>query len=319
MNKKYFLIFLVIIVFACQQMTQSKTAANTDIFLPSETQVSQVLRSKDDHRMLEDHAKSKGFKNAKEYHLKIVNDISDEELQLYYNKYKPQGLENLGVEVIANERKKILDRIAWYRIIQEINLKIELKNLDIAKVNWKKIPLDDEPSMGNQFAKVTIIEFSDFECHFCSKSQATSTALREKYGKQIYWVFKDFPLQEIHEDAFQAHVSANCVKEIAPEKYWSHFNVLFENYRNLEKENLSSYVKKSDVDLGKWKSCMENRDLQKKIVSEIQEDIKEGKSFGIKGTPTFLINGSLIVGARGYEFFDAVIEKEIKITTDEHR
>ena len=319
MNKKYFLIFLVIIVFACQQMTQSKTAANTDIFLPSETQVSQVLRSKDDHRMLEDHAKSKGFKNAKEYHLKIVNDISDEELQLYYNKYKPQGLENLGVEVIANERKKILDRIAWYRIIQEINLKNELKNLDIAKVNWKKIPLDDEPSMGNQFAKVTIIEFSDFECHFCSKSQATSTALREKYGKQIYWVFKDFPLQEIHEDAFQAHVSANCVKEIAPEKYWSHFNVLFENYRNLEKENLSSYVKKSDVDLGKWKSCMENRDLQKKIVSEIQEDIKEGKSFGIKGTPTFLINGSLIVGARGYEFFDAVIEKEIKITTDEHR
>lgn len=319
MNKKYFLIFLVIIVFACQQMTQSKTAPNTDIFLPSETQVSQVLRSKDDHRMLEDHAKSKGFKNAKEYHLKIVNDISDEELQLYYNKYKPQGLENLGVEVIANERKKILDRIAWYRIIQEINLKIELKNLDIAKVNWKKIPLDDEPSMGNQFAKVTIIEFSDFECHFCSKSQATSTALREKYGKQIYWVFKDFPLQEIHEDAFQAHVSANCVKEIAPEKYWSHFNVLFENYRNLEKENLSSYVKKSDVDLGKWKSCMENRDLQKKIVSEIQEDIKEGKSFGIKGTPTFLINGSLIVGARGYEFFDAVIEKEIKITTDEHR
>ncbi|MBP9889400.1 MAG: thioredoxin domain-containing protein, partial [Leptospiraceae bacterium] len=190
---------------------------------------------------------------------------------------------------------------------------------DIAKVNWKKIPLDDEPSMGNQFAKVTIIEFSDFECHFCSKSQATSTALREKYGKQIYWVFKDFPLQEIHEDAFQAHVSVNCVKEIAPEKYWSHFNVLFENYRNLEKENLSSYVKKSEVDLGKWKSCMENRDLQKKIVSEIQEDIKEGKSFGIKGTPTFLINGSLIVGARGYEFFDAVIEKEIKITTDEHR
>lgn len=319
MNKKYFLIFLVIIVFACQQMTQSKTAPNTDIFLPSETQVSQVLRSKDDYRMLEDHAKSKGFKNAKEYHLKIVNEISDQELQLYYNKYKPQGLENLGVEVIANERKKILDRIAWYRIIQEINLKIELKNLDIAKVNWKKIPLDDEPSMGNQFAKVTIIEFSDFECHFCSKSQATSTALREKYGKQIYWVFKDFPLQEIHEDAFQAHVSANCVKEIAPEKYWSHFNVLFENYRNLEKENLSSYVKKSDVDLGKWKSCMENRDLQKKIVSEIQEDIKEGKSFGIKGTPTFLINGSLIVGARGYEFFDAVIEKEIKITTDEHR
>jgi len=318
MNKKYFLILLVSVYLSCQQMTQSKTAANTDIFLPSEVQVSQVLRSKEDYRMLDDHAKSKGFKSAKEYHTKITNEISDEELQLYYNKYKPQGLENLGIEAISNERKKILDRIAWYRIIQEINLKIELKNLDIAKVNWKKINLDDEPNIGNQFAKVTVIEFSDFECHFCSKSQPTSRALREKYGKQIYWVFKDFPLQEIHEDAFQAHVSANCVKEIAPEKYWSHFNILFENYRKLEKENLSSYVKASDVDLGKWKSCMENRDLQKKIVSEIQEDIKEGRSFGIKGTPTFLINGSLIVGARGYEFFDAVIEKELNSLPQSH-
>lgn len=319
MNKKYFLIFLVIIVFACQQMTQSKTAANTDIFLPSETQVSQVLRSKDDHRMLEDHAKSKGFKNAKEYHLKIVNDISDEELQLYYNKYKPQGLENLGVEVIANERKKILDRIAWYRIIQEINLKIELKNLDIAKVNWKKIPLDDEPSMGNQFAKVTIIEFSDFECHFCSKSQATSTALREKYGKQIYWVFKDFPLQEIHEEAFQAHISANCVLKIQPEKYWAHFQTLYDNYRSLQKENLVSFVEENGINVDKWKACMKNPELQKEIISEIQDNLKEGKKLGIKGTPTFIINGKLIVGARGYEFFDAIIEKELKITTDKHR
>lgn len=319
MSKKYFLILLVSVYLSCQQKTQNKTAGNVDIFLPSEAQVSQVLRSKEDYRMLDDHAKSKGFQNVKEYHSKIENEISDEELQVYYNKYKPSGLENLGVEAIANERKKILDRIVWYRIIQEINLKIELKSLEISKVDWKKIQLEDEPSIGNQFAKVTVIEFSDFECHFCSKSQPTSNALREKYGKQIYWVFKDFPLQEIHEDAFQAHVSANCVKEIAPEKYWKHFKILFENYRNLEKENLASYVKDSDVILEKWKSCMENRELQKKIVSEIQIDIKEGKSLGIKGTPTFIINGNLIVGARGYEFFDALIEKEIKITTDAHR
>ena len=64
---------------------------------------------------------------------------------------------------------------------------------------------------------------------------------------------------------------------------------------------------------------MENLELQKKIISEIKEDIKEGRKLGIKGTPSFIINGNLVVGARGYEFFDAVIEKEMKNTTDAHR
>lgn len=313
------LIFLILISLSCNKVSQGKITDTKDLFLPTESQISQVLRSKEDYRVLDDFAKSKGFKNAKEYHEKLIREIEDEELQAYYNKYKPSGLENLGVEALANERNKISNRIAWYKIVQEVNLKIELKTLDMTKVDWGKIPLDDEPNLGNQFAKVTVIEFSDFECHFCAKSQSASKAIREKYGKKIFWVFKDFPLQEIHEDAFQAHISANCVKQIAPEKYWSHFQTLFENYRSLEKENLSSYIKESGVDLRKWETCMGNLELQKKIISEIKEDIKEGRKLGIKGTPSFIINGNLVVGARGYEFFDAVIEKEMKNTTDAHR
>jgi protein-disulfide isomerase len=310
-NIQYF-ILIAFICTACQKDKHEQTLEVKNFFLPTETQVLQVLNSKEDYRMLDDHAKAKGYKNAKEYHAKFANEVTDNDLQIYYNKYKPSGMENLGVEAIANERKKILNRIAWYRIIQEVNLNVELRGLEFSKVDWKKIPLDDEPSIGNQFAKITVIEFSDFECHYCSKSQAVSSELREKYKKQIYWVFKDFPLQEIHEDAFQAHISANCVKEIQPEKYWIYFRTLFENYRSLEKENLTAYIKESEIDQDKWKACMENPQMRKKITYEIQADIKEGKNLGIKGTPTFIINGNLIVGARGYEFFDAVIQKEIK-------
>lgn len=57
---------------------------------------------------------------------------------------------------------------------------------------------------------------------------------------------------------------------------------------------------------------MKDPELQKQIISEIQEDLKEGKKMGIKGTPTFIINGKLIVGARGFDFFDSIIEKELK-------
>ena len=283
-----------------------------NIFLPTEAQIAQVLQSKEDYKMLDDHAKSKAERNAKEYHAKLAIDISDEELQPYYNKYKPAGMENLGVEAISRERKKILDRLVWYKIVQEVNLKVEMKELEFKKVDWKKIAFDEEPTIGNQFAKITVFEFSDFECHYCSKSQADSNALREKYGKKIFWVFKDFPLQEIHEDAFQAHISANCVLEVQPEKYWSHFKTLFDNYKSLQKDNLVSFIQDNGIDEKRWKACMKDPELQKQIISEIQEDLKEGKKMGIKGTPTFIINGKLIVGARGFDFFDSIIEKELK-------
>jgi protein-disulfide isomerase len=313
------LVFLVLFMFYCQKPKPVEVAAKKDLFLPSEKQILQVLNSKEDYKMLDDHAKSRGEKNVKEYHAKIASDISDEELQPYYNKYKPAGLENLGVEAITRERNKILERIAWYKIVQEVNLKVEMKELEFKKVDWKKIPFDTEPTIGNQFAKVTIFEYSDFECHYCFKSQKDSAALREKYGKKLFWVFKDFPLQEIHEEAFQAHISANCVLKIQPEKYWAHFQTLYDNYRSLQKENLVSFVEENGINVDKWKACMKNPELQKEIISEIQDNLKEGKKLGIKGTPTFIINGKLIVGARGYEFFDAIIEKELKITTDKHR
>ena len=231
-----------------------------NIFLPTEAQIAQVLQSKEDYKMLDDHAKSKAERNAKEYHAKLAIDISDEELQPYYNKYKPAGMENLGVEAISRERKKILDRLVWYKIVQEVNLKVEMKELEFKKVDWKKIAFDEE----------------------------------------------------IHEDAFQAHISANCVLEVQPEKYWSHFKTLFDNYKSLQKENLISFIQDNGINEEKWKACMKDPELQKQIIAEIQEDLKEGKKMGIKGTPTFIINGKLIVGARGFDFFDSIIEKELK-------
>ena len=101
------LIFLILISLSCNKVSQGKITDTKDLFLPTESQISQVLRSKEDYRVLDDFAKSKGFKNAKEYHEKLIREIEDEELQAYYNKYKPSGLENLGVEALANERNKI--------------------------------------------------------------------------------------------------------------------------------------------------------------------------------------------------------------------
>ncbi|HMV43581.1 MAG TPA: thioredoxin domain-containing protein [Leptospiraceae bacterium] len=306
-------LFILFILLGCKDHANN-IADNKELLLPSESQISKVLKSKEDYTLLNDLAKSKGYLNAKEYQQKIANDVSNEEFQFYYKKYKPNGLENLGVEALANERRKILNRLAWTKMIEEVNIRVELREIEFKKIDWKQISTEDDPTIGNQFAPITVFEFSDFECTFCSKSQKTSKEIRAKYGKKIFWVFKDFPLQEIHTDAFRAHVSANCVKHMEPTKYWEHFNTLFENYRSLEKENLIEYVRENGIDEKKWDLCMKDSGMQKKIISEIQSDLKEGKSLGIKGTPTFIVNGNIIVGARDYDFLTAIIEKELKNT-----
>ena len=96
--KKYaILTLLLLFCFVCKKTNLQRNKENKEIYLPTEKQITQVLQSKSDYRVLNDFAISKGFKNAKEYHTKLVSEIDDEELQSYYNKYKPSGLENLGV------------------------------------------------------------------------------------------------------------------------------------------------------------------------------------------------------------------------------
>lgn len=166
---------------------------------------------------------------------------------------------------------------------------------------------DDDPYIGAEKPKVTIIEFSDYACPYCAKfALEVEKKIVEEYGKVVKLVFRDFP---VHGNAsYKAAEAANCAKE--QNKFWEYHYILFERqnewYNNLNK--LYDYASELGLNYDKFKACLDSG----KYRSEVEKDLNDGISYGVSGTPTFFVNGKVIVGYRSYEDFKQIIESMIK-------
>lgn len=163
---------------------------------------------------------------------------------------------------------------------------------------------------GNKDAPVTIVEFSDFQCPFCSRADSTVVKeLKKKYGKnKIKVVFKHFPLS-IHQDAKPASIASLCVHEQSADKFWAMHDQLFANQRNLGEDDLKSYAKKVGADMAKFDECMKS----KKYEAQVQADFDEGVKVGVNSTPSFFVNSQPILGARPVEEFSEIIDEELAL------
>jgi len=184
-----------------------------------------------------------------------------------------------------------------------------------------KVSLDDDPVKGNPNAPVTVIEFSDFQCPFCSKFyQQTLPSLEENYidtGK-IKFVYRDLPLDNLHTNARTAAVAAECADEQG--KFWDYHNVLFEKqteWQSLPSSEFASTLKQYAADLGlqaaNFESCMQSQG----IADEVNKDSLEAARYGVTGTPTFFIGSEKegfvkLVGAQPYPAFQGVIDPLLK-------
>ncbi|MBM9501789.1 DsbA family protein [Leptospira sp. 201903071] len=183
--------------------------------------------------------------------------------------------------------------------------KISVKVKELPPMRDDSILTGNNPSLGPEKAKVTIIEFSDFECPYCKRSQDVNSQLRAKYKDQIRWVFRDYPLS-FHPNAMFAHIAANCS---APQgKYWEFFNVLFENSGNLPKDRVLDLARSSGMDMKAFSQCVNDAAVRK----EVEADMAEGEKYGVSGTPAFFINGIMVEGAQPLEAFTKVIDQELK-------
>ncbi|XDD47559.1 DsbA family protein [Leptospira sp. WS39.C2] len=240
----------------------------------------------------------------------VLREPSEEEILTVYMSNKEQlGGKSLAetkdkiVGFLKNQQEQEHSRNKYREIISKYPVDFLIKEPDIVRVT---VDEKNNPSIGPKDAKITVIEFSDFECPFCKRSQEVNRQLREKYKGQIRWVFRDFPLP-FHQDAMYAHMAANC--SIDDGKYWEVFNILFENSGNLSVSNVDDLVLQAGVSQNKYKSCMVNK---AKIKSEIEADIQDGQKVGVSGTPAFFINGIFVSGALPFENFDEIIQKELK-------
>jgi len=177
------------------------------------------------------------------------------------------------------------------------------------------ISADDDPFLGNPNAKVTVIEFSDLQCPFCRKFWTESySQLKTDFidtGK-IKYVFRDFPLN-FHPSAIPSGIAANCVREqLGNEAYFKFHDIAFSEQNKGgqgtiqfgETEILDWVSQVGGVDMAKFNICVKDPAQE----AEIQNDFKDGSAAGVSGTPSFFINGKLIVGAQPYSKLKAEIE-----------
>jgi protein-disulfide isomerase len=164
---------------------------------------------------------------------------------------------------------------------------------------------DGDPSIGSAKAPVTIIEFSDFQCPFCLRVAPTLKKIRATYGDKVRLVWKDFPLTQIHPQAFKAGEAGRCAAEQG--KFWEYHDQLFGNQQALQPDDLKKYAANVGVDAGKFNACLDTS----KHAERVRDDVAQGTTLGVNSTPTVFVNGRRVSGAQPYEVFTALIDEEL--------
>jgi protein-disulfide isomerase len=139
--------------------------------------------------------------------------------------------------------------------------------------------------MGSKDAKVTIVEFADYQCPFCARFVPTMKQILKKYDGKVKWVYRDFPLREIHPEAAPAAVAARCAGQQG--KFWEAHGYLFDNLQSLS----ASLYEKMGGELGLEKTKFEACLKDPAVAAAVTEDQNDGSKYGVQGTPTYFVNG----------------------------
>ena len=170
-----------------------------------------------------------------------------------------------------------------------------------------KVAVGSAPVRGPATALVTIVEFSDFQCPYCSRVGVTLERIRKEYGDKVRFVWKDTPLP-FHPRALPA---ANFARSAKAQKgnagFWTAHDKLFAEQRYLEDADLEKLAKVLGLNPQVTMAAVRNNTFK----AQIDADVQQGKSVGVNGTPHFVINGRRLVGAQPFEKFKPVIDQEL--------
>lgn len=161
------------------------------------------------------------------------------------------------------------------------------------------------PSMGPADAPVTLIEFADFQCPFCSRALPVIRSLRERYPTQLRVVFKHLPLSSIHPRARPAAEASVCAEQQG--KFWEFHDRVFQNASALADEDLRGHASQLGLDLAAFDACLQGTEH----AARISADLTEAAAAGISGTPAFVLNGVLVRGLQPPDAFAAMIDREL--------
>ncbi len=167
--------------------------------------------------------------------------------------------------------------------------------------------LPEDPSRGPEDAPIVLIEFSDFQCPFCQQATETIAQIVERYGDQVRFIYKDYPLPT-HADAFKAAEAGNCANDQG--MFWELHDKMFQTQDGLDVAALKTYAVQLGLDADTFSTCLD----EGKHAERVEGDLALGREYGVSSTPTIFINGRTVMGALPFEAFDQIIQEELAAT-----
>ncbi len=149
-----------------------------------------------------------------------------------------------------------------------------------------KPPVSEKDHLqGNRAAPIELLEYGDYQCPHCGRAYPIVKDIQQKMGDKLKFVFRNFPLAEMHPDATSAAIAAEAAAEQG--KFWEMHDILFEHQSRLDDSSLIKYAEKIGLDLKKFEQDFDRQEIQDKVT----DDFESGARSGVNGTPTFFING----------------------------
>ncbi len=164
-----------------------------------------------------------------------------------------------------------------------------------------KIATSDDPSIGSVDARVTIVEFGDFGCPYTRQESFVVRALAKAFPNDVRVIYRDFPIEELHDGAERAAISGTCAEEQG--KFWEFHDAVFTS-QDLSEEGIGDVVHTLGLDVDTFLACA-NKAMTR---AEMESDLADGLDLDVKGTPTFFVNGEKIEGAVPFDLFTKLIQ-----------
>jgi protein-disulfide isomerase len=166
------------------------------------------------------------------------------------------------------------------------------------------VDTEGDPARGRDDAPVTIVEFADFRCSYCARfHEQTLTPILEAFGDNVRFVYRDYPI--LGPDSVTAALAGECAADQG--KFWEFHDLVYANQGDLSLEAFTTYATDLGMDVEAFTACIDAEETTAKV----QRDYSDGQQLGVSGTPTFFINGRILVGAQPYDVFADYIEQEL--------
>lgn len=287
------------------QLAQCRMEAEQQRHQVIENETRKLVRE----RLLEAEAEGRGMTEDELLQAEVqgrVGEVTPGEVDAFYR--QNQARIRAPKEQVAGQIEDVLRQQRESEAYEAFMVRLE----EAAEVSYGigpyrvEIATEGAPATGPAEAPVTIVEFSDFECPYCSRVVPTLERVKEEYGDRVRLVFKQFPLRNIHPNAQKAGEASLCAHDQG--KFWELHDAMFEDQQNLAVPDLLAKAEGIGLDVDAFGECLESD----RYADAVEEDLQEGSRAGVSGTPAMFVNGRLVSGAVPYEEIARVIDEELE-------